>query len=381
MILKRAALESCLSKCVSSGRSSFPRALLLYGPNEGCSRYYERRVVEALASSEGEGEQGRGTSSEGVVRLALESLTKGGKKLRDVLGSASLFGGVRIVVVEAHGSERFDARSVFADGLEALAQKSSSQKSSSKVSPSTSSDESFLVVRAGAIRKDSALCKLFEAEGATFACYEERGSDIVPMLRGLLEEGGVRADEGMLAALGEALCRDRMAAQREIEKVVLYYGEGGVVDSSVWNVLGDWREARIGEVLYAAFDGESGACLRGLERLRVSQVAGIALVRSVMRHIECLMRLSERSGGDGARLRGEIARWRPFVMFAYRDRLGEQVRRWGGDKIRGGDRLLRLLGEGLDCERRMKGVMGAGLQWVLAERYVLGVSWASRRGR
>ena len=360
MILKRAALEACLSKCASSGRSSFPRALLLYGPNEGCSRYYERRVVEALSANERGGEQGSEGSHEGIVRLPLESLTKGGKRLRDVLGSSSLFGGVRIVVVEARGSERFDARAVFGDGLEAL-----------------SEGESFLVVRAGAIRKDSALCKLFEAGGATFACYEERGSDILPMLRGLLEDGGVRADAEMLDALGEALCRDRMAAEREMEKVVLYYGEGGVVDSSVWDLLGDWREARIGEVLYAAFDGRVGECLRALEGVRVSQVAGIALVRSAMRHIECLMRLDERSGGDGARLRGEIARWRPFVMFAYRDRLGEQVRRWG----RGRERLLRLLGEGLDCERRMKGVVGAGLQWILAERYVLSVSWMSRRGQ
>ena len=369
MILKRAALESCLSKCVSSdissGRSSLPRALLLYGPNEGCSRYYEQRVVRALAGGDGKGERARGGYSEDVVRLPLEALTKeskrGGKKLRDVLGSSSLFGGVRIVVVEAHGSERFDARAVFGDGLEAL-----------------SKGESFLVVRAGAIRKDSALCKLFEAGGATFACYEERGSDLVPMLRGLLDEGGVSADATMLDALGEALCRDRMAAEREMEKVVLYYGEGGRVDSAVWDLLGDWREARIGEVLYAAFDARSSECLRGLEGLRVAQVAGIALVRSVMRHIECLLRLDERSGGDGARLRGEIARWRPFVMFAYRDRLSAQVVRWGRD--RGRRRLLRLLGEGLDCELRMKGVSGGGLQWVLAERYVLSVSWASRRG-
>ena len=354
MILKRAALESCLSK----GRSSLPRALLLYGPNEGCSRYYEQRVVEVLSK----GEAGSGVHNEDILRLPLESLTKGGtkggKKLRDVLGSSSLFGGLRIVVVEVQGGERIDARGIFADSLEMLSQ-----------------GESFLVVRAGGIRKDSALCKLFEAGGATCACYEERGSDIVPMLRGLLEAGSVRADAQMLGALGEALCRDRMAAQHEMEKVVLYYGEGGIVDSSVWDLLSDWREARIGEVLYAAFDGRSGECLRGLEGLRIAQVAGIAMVRSVMRHIECLMRLGDRSGGDGVRLRGEIARWRPFVMFAYRDRLGEQVRRWG----KGRERLSRLLGEGLDCELRMKGVLGGGLQWILAERYVLGIAQRAAR--
>ncbi len=362
MILKRAALEACLSACKSRGRSSFPRALLLYGPNEGCSRYYEQRVVEALSKNEKEGEE---ISREDIVRLGVGSLTKdgakGGQKLRDVLGSSSLFGGLRIVVVEVRDGERVDARAVFGDGLETL-----------------SNGESFLVVRAGGLRKDSPLCKLFAAGGATFACYEERGSDLVPMLRGFLEGGGVRADAMMLNALGEALCRDRMAAQREMEKVVLYYGEGGVVDSSVWDLLGDWKEARIGEVLYAAFDGRGIECLRGLEGLRTAQVAGIALVRSVMRHIECLMRLNERSDGDGVRLREEIARWRPFVMFAYRDRLGEQVRRWGGGGG-GREKLLRLLGDGLDCELRMKGVLGVGLQWVLAERYVLGV--AQRAGR
>ena len=334
---------------LAKGRSALPRALLLYGPNEGCSRYYERRVVEALVKNE-HGESGD------IVRLPLESLTKGGKKLRDVLGSASLFGGEKVVVVAVQGGERFDARGVFADALALL-----------------SEGEGFLVVRAGAIRKDSALCKLFETVGATFACYEERGSDLVPMLRELLQEGGVRADRTMVAALGEALCRDRMAAQREAEKVVLYYGEGGVVDASVWDLLGDWREARIGEVLYAAFDGENAACLRGLEGLRVARVAGIALVRSMMRHAECLLRLDERSGGDGVRLRGEIARWRPFVMFSYRDRLGEQVRHWGSKN------LLRLLGEGLDCELRMKGGWGGELQWVLAERYVLGVAQRATR--
>ncbi len=368
MILKRAALEACLSACRSKGRSSFPRALLLYGPNEGCSRYYEQRVVEVLSENkrekEGEGEE---RSREDIVRLGVGSLTKGGKKLRDVLGSSSLFGGLRIVVVEIRDGEKVDARAVFGDALETL-----------------SDGESFLVVRAGGLRKDSPLCKLFAAVGATFACYEERGSDLVPMLRGLLEGGGVRADAMMLNALGEALCRDRMAAQREMEKVVLYYGEGGVVDSSVWELLGDWKEARIGEVLYAAFDGRGDECLRGLEGLRTAQIAGIALVRSVMRHIECLMRLNERSGGDGGRLREEIARWRPFVMFAYRDRLGEQVRRWGREERGGGggggrEKLLRLLGEGLDCELRMKRVLGVGLQWVLAERYVLGV--AQRAGR
>ena len=352
MILKRAALESCLSQ----GMSSLPRALLLYGPNEGCSRYYAERVVEVLSDDKSEEAQGGGSCREGVVRLTIEPLTRGNKKLRDVLGSASLFGGRRIVVLEVRDGERFDARSLFSDALETL-----------------SEGESFLVVRAGGIRKDSALCKLFEAKGATCAFYEEQGSDLLPMLRKLLEEGSVRADATILGALGEALCRDRMAALREMEKVVLYYGKGGVIDSSVWNLLGDWRESRIGEVLYAAFDGRGGECLQILEGLRLAQVAGIAVVRSMMRHTECLMRLSDRSGDDKAKLRNEIARWRPFVMFAYRDRLGEQVRRWSRR------RLWRLLGEGLNCEMKMKGVVGAELQWVLAERYVLGVAQRATR--
>ena len=358
MILKRNEVDACLTAAKSNNKA-LPRAWLLYGPNEGLARYYEQRVLAAALGYDSEGGIRRKSSlagnHEGVVRVNLQALTKSGEKLRDMLCSPSLFGGKKIVLLEVSGADKFDARAVFADCLEELSKDEESKNG-----------DSILIVRGQALRKDAVLRKIFEEKATVFACYEERSSDVIPMIKAVLHKEQIEVEDHLLQAMGEILCADRMAAKQELEKVILYYGTGGKIDEQVWELLSEWRETRIGEILYDAFDGRSVNCARALGRLKVSQINGIVLVRSVVRHIQCLTSLAARSREDSAKLRSAIAGWRPFVLFHLRERLSSQVRRWNSRN------LYRLLGDGIDCEKLIK--RKPKLQWTLAERYVLGIA-------
>ncbi len=350
MIIKRAELDASLA---GKGQTSLPNALLLYGANGGLARYYEQRVLTAHLA----GDASEGKNIEGVVRTNLQSLTKGGDKLSDLLCSPSLFGGKRVVLLEVMEGERFDAKKIFENALEELAKGKGSGS---------------LIVRAAALRKDAALRKIFTEKATVFACYEESGADVIPMLREVLDREKILVEDSLLQDMAEVLSVDRMAALQELEKIVLYYGAGGKIDNEVWQLLSDWQGGKIGELLYDAFDGRSENCLSNLGKLKIAQVGGIVIIRSAMRHIQCLRTLRMASGGDSFKLRSAIASWRPFVLFHLRERLGGQVRRWEAAS------LLKLLGAGLDCEKLIKS--RAPLQWLLTERYILGIAKRAGRG-
>ena len=350
MIIKRAALEACLAK---KEKTSLPNALLLYGPNEGLSRYYEQRVLAAHLA----GEASEGKNVEGVVRTNIQALTRGGRRLSDLLCSPSLFGGKQVVLLEVREGERFDAKKIFENCLEELAKGKSAGS---------------LIVRTAMLRKDAALRKIFAEKATAFASYEESGEDVLPMLREVLDREKILVENSLLQDMAEVLSVDRMAALQELEKITLYYGTGGKIDIEVWQLLSDWHSGKIGELLYDAFDGYGENCLINLEKLRIAQVSGIVIIRSAMRHIQFLRNLRQASHGNSIKLRNAIASWRPFVLFHLRERLSGQVRRWNATS------LLKLLGAGLDCEKLIKS--RASLQWLLTERYILGISKSVGKG-
>ena len=360
MIIKRADLEARLAK---KSKASLPNALLLYGPNQGLARYYEQRILAAHLAED----PSVGKNIEGVVRTNLQALTKGGSKLSDLLCSPSLFGGKKIVLLEVMEGERFDAKKIFENCLEELAKNKGTEDKGAG-----SKDAGSLIVRTAILRKDAALRKIFTEKATSFACYEESGTDVIPMLREVLDREKILVENSLLQDMAEVLAIDRMAALQELEKIALYYGAGGKIDSEVWQLLSDWHSGQIGELLYDAFDGRSENCLSNLDKLKIGQVSGIVIIRSAMRHIQCLRNLRQASRGNSIKLRSAIASWRPFVLFHLRERLSGQVRHWDAAS------LLKLLGGGLSCEKLIKS--RASLQWLLTERYILGISKSASKG-
>jgi DNA polymerase-3 subunit delta len=277
------------------------RAALLYGPDAGLVRERADLLASAICPDLNDAFR--------VAELAGDTLDDDAARLNDEAASLSLVGGRRLVRVR-------DAD----DAIGALFD---------RFFKSPPPGDAFVLVEAGDLSPRSSLRRAFEAAkgGAAIACYLDGPREIGELARDVLGARQIRVKPEAMQYLTAHLGGDRQVSRRELEKLALYVGDGGMVgEDEVMACVGDSAELSIDEVVFAAADGDAAQLERALNRAFGEGAQPVTVLRAELRHFQRLHLAGSRlaAGTD----EDEALRLRPPLFFKLIDRFKRQLRTW-----------------------------------------------------
>jgi DNA polymerase-3 subunit delta len=318
------------------------RAVLLHGEDEGLIRERGAGLTRLTAGSLNDPFQ--------VVELERE----GWPRLADEMSAISMMGGRRAVRV----------RDVTDAILEPL-----------KAALKTAGDALIILEAPGLGR--GKLRSFMEAgqDVAALACYAEEGRALQDTIRLWLGEFGVSADAEAATWLGDALGGDRAVLRAELEKLALLAGAGGRIDLEMArDCAGDAAGASADSGLLAATEGNVVLCDTEVERAMAEGLAGIALIRMTLGHLQKLhqARLRMEAGMSAS---DAIRAMRPPVFFKLVNGMTRSVSLWPTEA------LTRAIEEARQVEIACK--QTGARQELLVRRFVgvLARQAQARRGR
>jgi DNA polymerase-3 subunit delta len=254
-----------------------PRGLkmaLLHGPESDLVAERARRLVPTLVDDVADPFQ--------VVRLSADTLNKDPGILADEASAISMFGGKRVLWIDAGGRDLSALIAGVADTLP----------------PDTS-----IVVEADTLRKGAPLRTLFEtrADAAAIECYAPPPASVGQMVDAEAKAAGVAIAPDVREHLVSVLMAEPATARTEIAKLLLYASDKGALDSADIDALTTGGGASPADALVdLALAGD----LKGLERavthgLADSSDAALVAMRLAAR-IGLLLELKQ--GGEPERM-------------------------------------------------------------------------------
>lgn len=199
----------------------------------------------------------------------------------------------------------------------------------------------LVVIEAGDIGGKSSLKRLFEnaPHAAAIACYRDEAAALPALITAQLKAAGMEIDRDAVAYLAANLGGDRGITRAELEKLILYMGDGKKVSlADAATCIGDQAAIGQDDLCQAIGMGD----LRGLERQlerNLAETNEISLLRAVARHFMRLHQVASRTA-RGEQLESAMAGLRPPVFWKAVDGFKAQCRRWPVEAI--GNALLRL---------------------------------------
>ena len=194
--------------------------------------------------------------------------------------------------------------------------------------------DALIVAEAGALRRDAALVKLFEGAktGAAIPCYADEGRALMSLLDQALKENNVTLTADARGYVLARLGADRAATRMEIEKLVLYAGEGGRLDlDDAMDAIGDAGVAGVDDLVYAVASGELTAAHRAFDRLMDAGTQPVQVLRTLMGHLARLRGVV--SEAETAGLEPALAGVRPPIFFKRKPAFEAQARRWSRQRL------------------------------------------------
>ena len=275
------------------------RAFLLYGPDEGQSRTQSRQLITHFLGAK--------YDPMDMTEITSDQLSEDPARLSDELGSFSLMGGDRLVVIRQASND--DAKLIEAALL----------SEPKPVWP--------LIVLAGDLRPTSKLRKLFEKEStlAAIACYRDDSRKITQVLAEALREHGITCEQGVIQMLSATLGNDRAITLQEIEKIDLYLGAERHLTSDVARMLcGDNRDHTLDELFHAVCGGGKGL-EAALQRCFNENIQPIGIYRMLSSHLQKLLSIKTMIASGMAQ---KAAFTRHGVFFKQEPLISQQITHW-----------------------------------------------------
>ena len=244
------------------------RLILVFGRDTGAVTERARQL-EAIARS-------RDAAGGSVIRFGSEEVAGNPGRLSDEINAASLFGGEPVITLRIT-----DGRHNVMAGLAPLLD----------APPNTG----WLIVEAGDLARSSAVRKAFEANAgaAALPCYESDARDLAAMTHAMFTDAGCAIEPDAIDILIATIGNDRLISRSEIEKLILYVGEGGRAGiDDVLAIVGENLDVRGDRITDDAFLGRSDAIEADLIRLRAEGQSPVALATQALRQIIALHRMS-----------------------------------------------------------------------------------------
>jgi len=276
--------------------------LLIFGADAMRVALKRQEVIAVLVGPEGEAEMR-------LTRIPGGEARKDPALVMDALKAQGFFPGPRVAFVE----EATDALApVIAAALKDWRK-----------------GDASLIVTAGNLTKASALKKLFEDHPNAYAAgiYDDPPSR--EEIEAVLRKAGLKDLPGPTMADLMALSRelDPGDFRQTIEKIALYkWGDASPLTSDEVAMMAPLTiEAEVDDVLNAVADWQAGTVGLLLRRLEGQGVGPVTLCIAALRHFRALHAAASDPGGPSTGL----ARMRPPVFGARRDRMLKQAQAWG----------------------------------------------------
>lgn len=276
--------------------------LLIFGADAMRVALKRQEVIAVLVGPEGEAEMR-------LTRIPGGEARKDPALVMDALKAQGFFPGPRVAFVE----EATDALApVIAAALKDWRK-----------------GDASLIVTAGNLTKASSLKKLFEDHPNAYAAgiYDDPPSR--EEIEAVLRKAGLKDLPGPTMADLMALSRelDPGDFRQTIEKIALYkWGDASPLTSDEVAMMAPLTiEAEVDDVLNAVADWQAGTVGLLLRRLEGQGVGPVTLCIAALRHFRALHAAASDPGGPSTGL----ARMRPPVFGARRDRMLKQAQAWG----------------------------------------------------
>ena len=279
------------------------RLFLVFGRDTGAVTERARQL-ETLARS-------RDTAGGSAVRYSSDEVAGNPGLLSDEINAASLFGGEPVITLRIN-----DGRHNVMAGLAPLLD--------------TPPGAGWLIVEAGDLARSSGLRKAFETNAHTAAlpCYESDARDLAAMAHAMFADAGCAIEPDAIDLLVATIGKDRLISRSEIEKLILFVGEGGRAGiAEVLAIVGENLDVRGDRITDDAFLGRSDALEADLIRLRAEGQSPVALASQALRQIIALHRMSA-SVAAGKPVDTIVKQARPPIFFNRQAAVNTVLTRW-----------------------------------------------------
>ncbi len=297
------------------------RAVLLYGPDAGLVR--ERADAIARTVSPDLRDPFR------VADLTAAGLAADPARLADEAAQIGLMGGRRVVRVRDAG-----------DGLAPLLVRILADPAG----------DGLIVIEAGDLPGRSTLRRAFDdaPRGAAIGCYPDNARDLAAVIRDSLAAHRISASRDAVEFLVGHLGGDRLLTRAELDKVMLYAGDGGRIElDDARASIADTAMLALDDAVFAAAGGDPAGLDRALGRVFQEGESPVAAIRALLRHMQRLHAMSARIAA-GTSPDEVIRAARPPIFFKQQDGFRRQLALWRESRLR------RQLDALADAETRMK---------------------------
>jgi DNA polymerase-3 subunit delta len=281
--------------------------VLLYGPDTGLAR--ERADILAQTVCPDLKDPFR------VADLSGAALAADPARLADEAAQMSLIGGRRVIRVH-DAADRLAA--LFAGFLD------------------TAPGDGFIVVETGDLPGSSTLRRAFDnsPRAAAIGCYPDTPRDRAALIRDTLRAHRITASAEATQYLIDHLGSDRQLTRAELEKLVLYAGEGSQIElDDVRISVGDSAALATEDAIMAAAEGDIGKVDRVLDRVFQEGESAVSVVRAMLRHLHRLHLLAARL--TAAVTIAEVMRMaRPPIFYRQEDSFKRQLALWNEAELR-----------------------------------------------
>lgn len=279
------------------------RLFLIYGPDNGQVTQRCRGLEKTLEAAS--------ASGGALIQLLPDDLSSDQARLATEAYSTSLFGGMPIIRVSAP-----DGRQNIMASLKPLLD--------------TPPEEAFVIVEAGDLKPSSPIRKGFEAapRAASIACYEASQSDMASLIKRKLSHANLTIDNEALDIMVANLATNRLLAENEIDKLVLYAGDSERITAiDVIAIIGESLDLRFDRLIDNALLGHAEALENDLNRLKSERQSPALLLSQTLRHLILLARLRQDID-QGTSVSGVIEKARPPIFFKRKANVTATLRIW-----------------------------------------------------
>lgn len=208
-----------------------------------------------------------------------------------------------------------------------------------------------MVAEAGDLPKRSDLVKAITNAGehaAVVACYRDEGGGLARFAESVLREANLGITPQALSLLASQLGGDRQLSRREIEKLILYKGEGRVELEDVRACIGDGAALDLDDLALAVAEGDAANLDRILRRSLRQGASAVQILRQVMRHFQRLQFVAGHLA-EGGSAEAAMNRLQPRPFWKIAKRFEGQARRWPPARLSAAS--ARLLEAEAACKR------------------------------
>ncbi|HLW27376.1 MAG TPA: DNA polymerase III subunit delta [Kiloniellales bacterium] len=298
------------------------RFLLFYGPDAGLVAELAEQAVRAVL--------GEDKDPFRLAELSARQLREDPALLADEAAALAFTGGRRVVRLREIGNDLAKQLAAFV---------------------TNPVGEALVVAEAGDLPKRSDLVKAITNAGehaAVVACYRDEGGGLARFAESVLREANLGITPQALSLLASQLGGDRQLSRREIEKLILYKGEGRVELEDVRACIGDGAALDLDDLALAVAEGDAANLDRILRRSLRQGASAVQILRQVMRHFQRLQFVAGHLA-EGGSAEAAMNRLQPRPFWKIAKRFEGQARRWPPARLSAAS--ARLLEAEAACKR------------------------------